>query len=519
MGAFSGPFGPVEVRRQRRVYKDMEWWTEIRRKVLVEGVSKRQALRQYGIHWETLEKVLSHSRPPGYRIRADRAKPKIGPYLTRIRQILEEDRAAPKKQRHTAKRIFERIRSEGYEGGYTQLKEAVRAIKQVTREVFVPLVHRPAEAQADFGHALIRERGTLRKVVFFVMTLPYSDAVFIQVFEKICIEAVWEAHLRGFEFFGFVPRRILYDNESVLVGKVLRGRDRRLTRGFQELVSHYLFEPHFCLVRRANEKGVVEMMVRYGRQNFLVPVPQVHGGLEELNERLLDRCRGELARKLRGKPATKGELLKEDEKASLPLLSAPFDACRKRSTTVSSLSLVRFENNDYSVPVRYAHHTVVVKGYVGRVEICRADRRIAVHERLWVKGGVRMDPVHYLALLEEKPGALDDARALQGWDLPGCFAVLRRRLETEREGEGTREYIRVLRLLEKHSMKSLTRAVEKGLRCGALIRDAIAQYLIPQEDWRRTSFCLDGREHLRRVKVAATDVSAYSALLGGGGGR
>jgi hypothetical protein len=169
--------------------------------------------------------------------------------------------------------------------------------------------------------------------------------------------------------------------------------------------------------------------------------------------------------------------------------------------------------------VRYAHHTVVVKGYVGRVEICRADRRVAVHERLWGKAGVRMDPVHYLALLERKPGALDDARALQGWDLPECFGVLRRRLEAEGGGEGTREYIRVLRLLEKHTLKALTRAVEKGLRCGALIRDAIAQYLIPQEDWRQTSFRLDGREHLRRVKVAAPDASAYGALLGGGGGR
>jgi transposase len=497
----------------------MEWWTEIRREVLAEGASKRAVQREYGIHWETLEKILTHSTPAGYRMQAERPKPKIGPYLERIRQIIEEDKRAPKKQRHTARRIFERIRAQGYQGGYTQVKEAVRTIKRVTREVFVPLVHRPGEAQADFGHALVREGEALRKVVFFVMTLPYSDAVFLQVFEKICIEVVWEAHVRAFEFFGFVPRHILYDNESVLVGRVLRGRDRTLTRGFQELVSHYLFQPHFCLVRRANEKGVVETMVRYGRQTFLVPVPQLHRGLEELNERLADRCRGDLARKLRGKPATKGELLKEDQQASLPLPAAPFDACHKCSTTASSLSLVRFENNDYSVPVRYAHHTVVVKGYVDRVEICRKDRRIAVHERLWSKEGVRMDPVHYLALLERKPGALDDARALQGWQLPECFAVLRRRLEAERGGEGTREYIRVLRLLEKHSVRSLKRAVEKGLRSGALIRDAVAQYLIPQEDWRCTCFRRDGRAHLRRVRVSATDVCAYSALLGGGGDR
>lgn len=303
------------------------------------------------------------------------------------------------------------------------------------------------------------------------------------------------------------------------MAKVLRGRDRKLTRGFQELVSHYLFEPRFCRVRRANEKGVVETMVRYGRQNFLVPVPEVHHGTEELNERLVDRCGGELRRKLRGKPGTKEELLEEDREASLPLPAAPFDGCRRCSTTVSSLSLVRFDGNDYSVPVRYGHHTVVVKGYVDRVEICRKDKRIAVHERLWGKEGVRMAPVHYLALLERKPGALDDARALQRWDLPGCFGVLRRRLEAELEGRGTREYIRVLRLMEKHSVQSVTRAVDTALRSGALTRDAIAQYLIPREDWRQRTFRLDGREHLRRVKVAATDVGAYSALLGRGGGR
>ena len=184
-----------------------------------------------------------------------------------------------------------------------------------------------------------------------------------------------------------------------------------------------------------------------------------------------------------------------------------------------SLSLVRFDGNDYSVPTRCAHRPVVVKGYVDRVDVCRADKRIASHERLWGKEGVRMDPVHYLALLERKPGALDDARALENWDLPECFGVLRRRLEAERGPEGTREYLRVLRLLETHSLGSLTRAVRVGLARGALIRDAVAQYLIPHEPWRRTSFRLDGREHLRRVKVSATDVSAYGVLLGRGGER
>jgi len=495
------------------VYQDMEQWVEIRRRVLVDGVSKRQILRETGMHWQTLEKILAHSKPPGYRLTRPRPKPKVGPYLKRISQILESDKSVPRKQRHTAKRIFERLRDEeGYTGGYTAIKDAVRGLRRGKEEVFVPLIHRPGEAQVDFGTALARVAGRLRKVAFFVMALPYSDAVFVAVFERECSETFWEGHVRAFAFFGGVPSRIAYDNSKIMVSKILQGRNRRLTSGFLELKSHYLFDHHFCRVARPNEKGVVEGLVKYARLNFLVPVPQVRD-LEELNIRLEERCREELQRHLRGQAASKGILLSEEKQAFLPLPPVPFDACRKESTTVSSLSLVRFNCNDYSVPVRWAHHPVVVKGYVDRVEILHKDERIARHPRLWDKEGVQFDPLHYLALLERKPGALDHARPLQGWDLPECFGALRRRLENEQEDKGTREYIRVLRLLETHSLRDLTRAVEQGLRIGGLTRDAIAQFLVPREDWRQTTFRLDGREHLRRVKVRQTDIACYAQLL------
>ena len=494
----------------------MQMWTEIRRRVLVEGVSKRRILRESGLHWKTLEKILTFSEPPGYRLKEVRSQPKLGPYLDRIRQIICDDKQFPRKQRHTARRIFECLKSEGYTGGETQVKKAVREIKSKNREVFVPLVHRPGEAQVDFGYALVQENNRLRKVVFFVMSLPYSDAVFIQVFERICTEVFQEAHRRAFEFFGGVPWRISYDNERVFVFICSKTRERRLTQGFLQLQSHYLFEEHFCRVRRPNEKGTVESMVRYTRSNYLVPVPVVRN-LEELNSSLLERCREELKRKVRGKSAGKEILLREEKAAFLPLPATKFDACRKASTTTNSLSLVRFDCNDYSVPVRFAHHPVVVKGYIERVVICHKDKLLATHKRLWCKEDVSFEPLHYLALLERKPGALDHARPLEGWQLPDCFGVLRRRLEDERAGEGTREYIRVLRLLEKHSISSLSRAVEKGLRINALTRDAIAQYLIPQEQWLATTFRLDGRDHLRQAKVKQTDISAYSELLISGG--
>jgi transposase len=188
------------------VYVDMQGWSEIRRRVLVEGVSQRQVPRETGLHWTTLEKILAHSEPPGYRRGRERPRPKLGPYLGRINEILQADQAVPVKQRHTVKRIFERLQEEVYTGGYTQVKAAVRELRQ--REVFLPLVHRPGEAQLDVGEALIQQGGRLRKIKFFVVAWPYSDAVFVQAFERACTETCWEAHRRAFEFWRGVPRRI-----------------------------------------------------------------------------------------------------------------------------------------------------------------------------------------------------------------------------------------------------------------------------------------------------------------------
>lgn len=490
----------------------MQWWTDIRRKVLIEQVSKRKVMAEYGIHARTLNKILAHPEPPGYRMSKPRSRPVIGPFLGRIEEILKQDRQQPKKQRHTAKRIFDRLKEEGYSGGYTQIKEAVRELKGQLKEVYIPLVHRPGEAQVDFGYALARVNGVLKKVAFFVMSLPYSDAVYVQVYEKVCTEVFWDGHVRSFAFFGGVPCRISYDNERVMVAKVLQKHNRKLTDGFLHLQSHYLFKEHFCNVRSGNEKGVVESMVRYVRSNFMVPVPEVRS-LEELNHLLEKRCREELGRTLRGKSQTKEQLLKEERCHFIDLPAVPFDACRIRSASASSLSLVRFDGNDYSVPVRYAHYETVMKGYMDRVEIFRGEKQIALHPRLWGKEGVHFDPVHYLALLERKPGGLDHAQPLEDWKLPACFRDLRRRLEADRDGEGTREYINVLRLLEKHTLRELARAVEQGLRCGASSRDAIAQFLSPQPEWRHTRFSLDGRDHLRLVRVESVDISDYSRLL------
>jgi transposase len=494
----------------------MEQWNEIRQRVLVDGASKRSILRETGMHWTTLEKILATPEPPGYQLKQPRPKRVIGPYVDLLKQILLDDRQAPPKQRHTAKRIFERLKEAGYEGGYTQVKEALNEQQQRSQEVFVPLEHKPGEAQVDFGHAHIKENGELKEVSYFALSLPYSDVMFVKLYERECTESFWDGHIQAIEFLGGVPWRISYDNTSIAV-KEIAGRERELTAGFLRLQSHYLFKAHFCQPARGNEKGVVEGAVGFARRNFMVPVPQITSGLDAFNAQLLEQCRADMERRLRGQDGTKAELLKEEQAAFRPLPTTAFEGCRKVSTTASSLSLVRFDRNDYSVPVEHAHHPVVVKGFVDRVEICRQTQTVAVHPRLWSKEDVVFDPLHYLALLERKPGALEHAKPLSAWRLPECFEILKRRLEDELEMEGKREYIRVLRLLERYSEEAVARAIEKGLAVRAHTRDALAQFLIPQEDWRTTTFNLDGQPHLRMVKVENTNLFAYRELRQTGG--
>ncbi len=503
---------------ETEVLTDMEKWTRVRVRMEQEEISKRELCRQEEIAYKTLQKILTHPSPPGYRSSKPRRNRKIDAHLDWIFQVLLDDQSILKKQRHTAHRIFERLRDEeGYTGGYTQVKVAVRELRPRVAEAFIPLQYNPGEAQVDIGQALVKRGGAFHKVYFFVMGLPYSGALYVQAFERSCTETFWEFMKRAFEYFEGVPRRITFDNEKMFVSKITGPRERVLTQGFLELQSHYRFEEHFCRVRRPMEKGVVEANVKYARGRFFVPVPEIDD-LEAFNARLEECCRLDLDRKLRERASCKAELLEKERPAFIPLPEEAFDACRKVFAEASSRSLVRFQGNDYSIPTRYAYQRVLAKGYVDRVEIYKHRELIACHRRCWGTEQMILEPIHYLALLEHKPGALDYGRPFANWELPGCFAVLRARLENELSGEGTREFTRVLRLLETHPLAEVTRAIERALRCGALIRDAVAQFLEPPQDWGQTLLRLAGREYLRHVKVDCVDVLAYGELLPVGGG-
>ena len=346
-----------------RMYK-VDLYVRVRRACMVEGMSSREAARVFGLHRDTVRKMLEHSVPPGYRRQSPPRRPKLDPYRGVIDRILEEDRSLPKKQRHTAKRIYERLRAEhSFTGKYTIVKDYVREHRRRTREMYVPLSHPAGHAQCDFGQAKAVIGGVEQTVHYFVLDLPHSDACFVKAYPAETTEAFCNGHGSALSFLGGVPRSILYDNTTLAVAKILGDGRRRRTRVFSELVSHYLFEDRFGRPGRGNDKGKVEGLVGYARRNFLVPVPSFPR-FDALNAYPEERCLERLGRRLRGPRGDHGQRMERDLEALLPLPAVPYDASDKHVSRVSSLSLVRSRTNDYSVPVAYGHMDVVVRGYV-----------------------------------------------------------------------------------------------------------------------------------------------------------
>ena len=560
------------------MYK-VDVYLRVRRAVMVDGMSMREAARVFGLHRDTVRKMLAYSVPPGYRRQSPPRKPKLEPYTGVIDRILEDDLRRPRKQRHTAKRIFERLRDEyGFDGGYTTVKDYVRENRRQTKEMFVPLSHAPGHAQCDFGEALVVIGGVERKAHCFVIDLSHSDGCFVKAYPAETTEAFLDGHVSAFAYLGGVPRSILYDNTRLAVAKILGDGRRQRTRAFTELQSHYLFEDRFGCPGKGNDKGKVEGLVGYVRRNFLVPVPSFESfaglctkasshkpvtinwcaaicgcrpgvfqclgatatvkksqpryttasqirpptrlectksSFDALNAYLERRCLERMDAKLRGHMETIGQRMERDLDALLPLPPVAYDACEKQAGRVSSLSLVRYRTNDYSVPVAYGYRDVLVRGYVDEVVIGCGSEVIARHIRSYERDDFVYDPIHYLPLLERKPGALDQAAPLQGWALPEEFGTLRRLLESRMGRRGKREYVQVLRLLETFSQQEVHAAVKDALRLGAISFDAVKHLLLCRLEGRPPRLDLELYPYLPRVRVSTTSAGDYLTLLSG----
>ena len=493
--------------------KKVELYARVRHAVQIGGMSRRAAAEKFGIDPRTVAKMLKFSVPPGYVRRKPPFRPKLDAFTGVIEEILAADKHRPKKQRHTSKRVFERLRDEhGFTGGITIVKDYIAGWRQRTSEMFVPLAHPPGHAQADFGEALAKIGGVLRKIHFLAIHLPHSDAIFVVAYPAETTEAFCDGHVRAFAFFGGVPQSILYDNTKIAVARILGDGRRQRTRVFSELQSHYLFTDRFGRPGKGNDKGKVEGLVGYARRNFLVPVP-VFDSFDALNADLLERCRKRQADRLRGHDGTIAERLKRDLAVFQMPLPAPYDASDKRPGRVNSLALVRYRNNDYSVPTSYGHQKVLIRGYVHEVVISCGTEVIARHPRSYEREDFVFNPLHYLALLEQKTNALDQAAPLSDWVLPEAFATLRRLLEARMGKKGKREFVQVLRLMETFTLDDVAAAVHDAIERGAVGFDAVKHLVLCRIERRPPRLDMTIYPYLPKATVATTSARSYMDLL------
>jgi transposase len=493
----------------------VEHYVRIRRKVIVEGSSQREAARELGHGRRTVKKALENPVPPPYTRTKTVAKPVMDPVSAIIDAWLEEDTHRPRKQRHTASRIYQRLRDEyGFEGAEITVRKYVAQKKASTGEVYMPLQFDPGEeAQIDWGDGWIIERGALRKVLLFCMRLCYSTASFVRAYESQNQESLLDGHVRGFEYFRGVSRRCAFDNPKTIVITVGKGQDRTLTKRFLELKSHYLFDVRFCNIAKGNEKGHVENLVKHSQRTFLTPIPEV-SGIEDLNERLMESCLKDLARRHNRLGKTVGELLDEERARFLPLPAQAFDPCKQVSSIATKLSLVRFDTNDYSVPVEYAHHMCVIKGFVDRVDIFVEGSLVASHGRSYESAQFVLDWHHYVPLLERKPGSLNNARPFKGQPWGRAFTEMHEELKYRYGDEGTRKFIKILLLLTEYPERDVKDAVAACVKRCAFSDEAVLSTLTFEPRKLPGTLDLAGRPDLELAGAGTRPAGLYDTLLG-----
>jgi len=506
----------------------VEQFEQIRRDRDREGVSIRGLAARHGVHRRTVKQALASPVPPVKRAPSARPAPKLGAYRAVIDGWLLADRTAPRKQRHTAKRIHQRLVDEhGADVAESSVRQHVRLRKRelgfAVGEVFIPQSHAPgAEAEVDWGQAEVVLGGVAVRVHLFVMRASFSGAAFCQASLVETQQAFLELHVQAFEWFGGVFPQIRFDNLKSAVKKVLKGRRRVESDRFVALRSHYLFASQFMTpgLEGAHQKGGVEGEVGRHRRNHLVPVPQL-AGLGELNRMLLAGCESDLGRRIDGRPVTIRDTWAIERPMLLALPADPFDACESAAPRVDAKSLVTVRQNRYSVPVKLAGLKVSARIGAREIMVNHGGVEVARHERLHGRSGTSAQLDHYLELLQRKPGGLEHSVVLSQernrgrW--PGCFDELWAAL-TDRYGrsDAAGQMIDVLLLCRDHGPDRVELAVRGALTAGAIDGRAVA-VLARRADTPPAAITAlsDLPSRLAAHERLAPDLTDYDQLLGG----
>jgi len=436
----------------------------IRRLYSIQRHSIREIAKELRHSRRTVKKAITDASVPEYHLTVPRASPVMDPFKAIIERWLEEDKSQPKKQRHTAHRIYTRLVSEHhFTGGERTVRQYVSRLKPKFQEIFIPLEFDPgADAQCDWGEAFVYMGDELVPVQVLCMKLSYSGKPFVMAFPTQRQEAFFEGQHQAFNWYQGVPARIGYDNLTLAVQKVLRGRNRQEQQAFIAFRSHYLFQSHFAMPRHPQEQGRVESLVGYMRRNYFVPVPRVKS-FEELNWMLLERLREDDHRPVLGKEISIGEAWEQEKGKLLPLPRIPYRCCVSRPLRANHLSLVYFDSNRYSIPVEFGIAKLTLQAYVWRVEVACGDRVIVSHERCYQKGQDILNIDHYLPLLIQRPGAFPYAKPVRQWKMPEVYREFLEALSKRSKGSGVREFLQVLVLGRTYGRENLELAMTQAL--------------------------------------------------------
>jgi transposase len=501
--------------------KTVEDYEQIRRAFFIEGQSIREIHRRLGVARKTIRKAIAEPTPKPYHLEQPRPAPVLGPYRERISELLEESEKLPRKQRYTARTICRIIRDEGYqgsEGGVHNYISRQRKERHRRKEAYLPLEFDAGQdAQVDWGEAAVKLAGKTEIVQFFSLRLNHSKARFVMAFPFQKQEALFEGHIQAFHFFGGVPRRITYDNLKTAVYKILEGKKRQEQQTFKEFRSYYLFESRFCTPTKAHEKGGVENDIGYAQRNFFSPIPDV-ASYQELNEYLLQACLQDAQRRTRGQKKMVEELWEEEKDILLPLPSRDYAACITRVVKPNGYLQVAYETNRYSVPYEYRDRQLVLRAFPFRIELLYLDEIAAVHQRSFEKEQDILDPLHYLPLLAQRPGAFEHAKPLRQWRLkwPESYdRLLQKLLEARPEGQGVKEFLQVLKLHQEYPNEEVERAVKTALELGAAHLDGVRLCLrqLSESEPQTWSLDLSFNPELEKIGAQPLDLGQYDRLV------
>lgn len=488
----------------------------------------RTAHRVYGKNISELSRMTGHSRNTvkkairgeawKYRERENQPFPVLAPYIDIIDGWLANDKEQPKKQRHTARRVYNRLVAEhGYTGGESTVRRYVKNAKAILSidgpGAFIPCDPEAGfEAEVDWGTATAIIAGSrMKKLKFFCMRSKYSGKHFVRVYPCERQQAFFDAHIHAFQFFGGIFPVLIYDNLTTAVRKVLHGKNRIEQESFRKFKAYHSFDARFTNPAAGNEKGGVEGLVGFARRNYMVPVPE-SASIEGLNANLLEQCNFYGSHKMAGREHTV-EVLHEIEKDHLlPMPKAIFSNLQTLIGKVDKYATVIIDKNRYSVPTSYAGQKVSVLLGVDAVDIFAKSRQLAGHKRLYGNNKWQLNPDHYLDLLIQRPMAFNSARPIRQWRKSWPEALqqfLKRLCQVHGETRGIKDFISVLMLYRNFPVSEVEAAVEIALENNLSSSQGVLHLLIYANDGTSVAAPLNGWESLPEP-----DLDQYGQLGG-----